>query len=100
MKSLADDTSNRAELTEQARGSAESAEDDFEGNLRAMGQSAIEKAPQDPETQELMEVLCGVTERAGFEPAVPEGTPVFETGPINRSGTSPECLSADDSPVF
>ena len=29
------------------------------------------------------------SERAGFEPAVPEGTPVFETGPISRSGTSP-----------
>ena len=33
--------------------------------------------------------LLNKTERAGFEPAVPEGTPVFETGPISRSGTSP-----------
>ena len=28
-------------------------------------------------------------EREGFEPSVPEGTPVFETGPFSRSGTSP-----------
>ncbi len=31
-----------------------------------------------------------LTERAGFEPAVPEkGTPVFETGSISHSDTSP-----------
>ncbi len=29
------------------------------------------------------------TERAGFEPAVPKGTPVFETGSISHSDTSP-----------
>ncbi len=28
-------------------------------------------------------------ERPGFEPGVPHGTTVFETAPINRSGTSP-----------
>ncbi len=31
------------------------------------------------------------TERAGFEPAVPvKGTPVFETGSISHSDTSPD----------
>ena len=34
-------------------------------------------------------LLLDVAERAGFEPAVPEGTPVFETGPFVHSGTSP-----------
>ena len=62
MKSLADDTFD---------GSAESAEGGFEGNLRATGQSTIEKTPQAPEVRELVDALCGATERAGFEPAVP-----------------------------
>ncbi len=43
-----------------------------EGNLRAMGQSRIEKTLQVPEVQGLVECLSGITERAGFEPAVPE----------------------------
>ena len=31
-----------------------------------------------------------LAERGGFEPPVPKkGTPVFETGPFDRSGTSP-----------
>ena len=43
-----------------------------------------------PEVRELQRCLYGVTERAGFEPAVPlKGTPVFETGSINHSDTSP-----------
>ena len=35
------------------------------------------------------------TERVGFEPTVPEGTPVFETGPFGHSGTSPAAGSRD-----
>ena len=34
-----------------------------------------------------------MAERAGFEPAEPKkGSPVFETGPFDRSGTSPPRL--------
>ena len=33
-----------------------------------------------------------LTERQGFEPWVPEGTTVFETAPIDHSGTSPEII--------
>ena len=34
-----------------------------------------------------------LAERQGFEPWVPiKGTPVFETGPFDRSGTSPRVL--------
>jgi hypothetical protein len=33
-----------------------------------------------------------VTERVGFEPTVPGGTPVFETSPFSHSGTSPASL--------
>ena len=33
-----------------------------------------------------------VAERVGFEPTVPQnGTPVFETGTLNHSDTSPRC---------
>ncbi|NQV35383.1 MAG: tyrosine-type recombinase/integrase, partial [Phycisphaeraceae bacterium] len=42
----------------------------FEGNLRAMGESKIEKTLQVPEVQELVASLSNITERAGFEPAV------------------------------
>jgi len=42
----------------------------FEGNLRATGQSKIEKTLQVPEVQELVASLSNITERAGFEPAV------------------------------
>ena len=42
----------------------------FEGNLRANGQSKIEKTLQVPEIQELIGTLSNITERAGFEPAV------------------------------
>ena len=41
-----------------------------EGNLRANGQSRIEKTPQVPAVQELVACLSEKTERAGFEPAV------------------------------
>jgi len=43
----------------------------FEGNLRANGQSKIEKTLQVPEVQELVACLSDITERAGFEPAPP-----------------------------
>ena len=70
MRSLAEDTFSTAELTGKIDTSTESAEGGFEGNLRANGQSTIEKTTQAPEVQELVEALCGSTERAGFEPAV------------------------------
>ena len=47
----------------------------FEGNLRAMGQSKIEKMLQVPQVQELVTSLSNITERAGFEPAVVVYTP-------------------------
>ncbi len=45
--------------------------------------------------------LCYLAEGAGFEPASPEGLPVFKTGGFNRSPTPPghgfgratECLN-------
>ena len=46
------------------------AEESSEGNLRAMGQSTIEKKAQAPEIQELVDALNGATERGGFEPPV------------------------------
>ena len=70
MKSLAEDTFSTAQLTGKVEASREIVEGGFEGNLRANGQSTIEKKPQAPEVQELVEALCGSTERAGFEPAV------------------------------
>ncbi len=42
----------------------------FEGNLRAMDQSTIEKIAEVPELQELLDCLVQVSERAGFEPAI------------------------------
>jgi integrase len=42
----------------------------FEGNLRAMGQSKIEKTLQVPQVQELVTTLSTITERARFELAV------------------------------
>jgi hypothetical protein len=63
------------------------------GHIREMGRSirsSTEKTLQAPEIQELAASLSNVTERAGFEPAVPaKGTPVFETGSISHSDTSP-----------
>jgi len=51
-------------ISESGEGSA------YEGNLRAISQSKIEKTLQVPEVKELVECLSSVTERAGFEPAV------------------------------
>ena len=42
----------------------------FEGNLRAMGQSKMEKTLQVPQMQELANTLSSITERPGFEPGV------------------------------
>ena len=42
----------------------------LEGNLRAMGQSKIEKMSQVPQVQELINTLSSITEREGFEPSV------------------------------
>ncbi len=71
MKALADDTFKAAELIDEMSDSAESAEAGFEGNLRATGQSTIEKTPQAPGVKELVDALCGATERVGFEPTGP-----------------------------
>ena len=61
-----------------------------EGNLRENDKSKIEKTLHVPEVRELVASLSNITERAGFEPAVPaKGTPVFETGSISHSDTSP-----------
>ena len=43
----------------------------FEGNLRATGQSRIEKTLQVPEVRELVTCLSDMAERPGFEPGVP-----------------------------
>ena len=45
---------------------SKSDEEPFEGNLRATGQSTIEKTPQAPEIQELVACLSEGTERAGY----------------------------------
>jgi len=59
MQALADEGADRHVAAESS-----------EGNLRATGQSTIEKKAQAPEIQELVDALNGSTERAGFEPAV------------------------------
>jgi len=62
----------------------------LEGNLRATGQSKIEKTLQVPEVQGLVTSLANVTERAGFEPAVGiNPTRPFQDRSISRSDTSP-----------
>jgi len=62
----------------------------FEGNLRANSQSKIEKTLQLTEVKELVECLSDVTERAGFEPAVPiNETRPFQDRSISHSDTSP-----------
>ncbi len=71
MKSLADDTFKVAELSDEMSDSVESTEAGLEGNLRATGQSRIEKTPQALGIQELVDALCGATERVGFEPTGP-----------------------------
>jgi hypothetical protein len=60
-------------LAESARAGAvgEQADSPSEGNLRAMGQSKIEKTLQVPAVQELVTSLANITERAGFEPPSP-----------------------------
>ena len=47
----------------------------LKGNLRAIGQSKIEKTLQVTEVRELGACLSDLTERAGFEPAVGVYTP-------------------------
>ena len=61
----------------------------FEGTLRAPGQSTIEKLSQVPEFVELAESLLKGTEREGFEPPDTCASPVFKTGALSRSATSP-----------
>ena len=91
MKSLADDTFSGTELIAKIDDLSESTEGGFEGNLRANGQSTIEKKPQAPEVQELVAALCGQTERAGFEPAVRFWrTHPFQGCTFGHSDTSPE----------
>ena len=73
--------------------SKEQEDSTLKGNLRAIGQSKIEKTLQVPEVKELITSLSNITERAGFEPAVRLWrTPVFETGSISHSDTSPSSL--------
>jgi hypothetical protein len=43
---------------------------DFEGNLRATGQSKIETRSQDVAEQYVTKVLANITERPGFEPGI------------------------------
>ena len=70
--------------------SFESTEIPNEGNLRAIEEYKIVKALQVPEIKELMECLINTTEKAGFEPAVPQkGTLIFETSSLSHSDTSP-----------
>ncbi len=61
----------------------------FEGSLRAIGQSTIEHLAQAPERQELAKCVLDGTERMGFEPMEPCGSPVFKTGALSHSATSP-----------
>lgn len=58
-----------AGITPQTGCSGDEAALASKGNLRATGESRIEKTPQDPDLQELVECLSEKTERAGFEPA-------------------------------
>jgi integrase/recombinase XerD len=71
---LNDDESQKAmmALANQSiiRGSFEAQQSPYEGNLRAIRQSKIEKTLQVPEVKKLVTSLSHITERAGFEPAV------------------------------
>jgi hypothetical protein len=42
-----------------------------------------------------MSMDASLAERVGFEPTVPCGTTVFETAPIDHSGTSPHLTIED-----
>ena len=67
----------------------------FEGNLMASGRYENEETLQVPAVKQLVTTLSNIPERAGFEPAVPpKGTPVFETGSIGHSDTSPRFIIA------
>ena len=57
------------------------------GGQNASGYRKSSTNRKGPEIAERKPVVR--TERVGFEPTVPFGTPVFETGTINRSVTSP-----------
>jgi len=46
----------------------ENEESQNEGNLRAMGEYEIEKPPQVPELQELVQCITNETERGEFDP--------------------------------
>ena len=70
---LHDEDSQQAMMAlagEQAEGRGEDFGSRLEGNLRATGQSTIEKTTQAPAIEELVECLSGTTERVGFEPTV------------------------------
>jgi hypothetical protein len=73
-------------------------------NRTVLGQSGAhfcETLPQPAHLQALTKPLKKLTERAGFEPAVPaKGTPVFETGSISHSDTSPSTRIPSNKPNF
>ena len=56
MRLLSDGTPGVAALPDRGHSSAESAKGNFEGTLRANGQSETEKTPQAYELQEVMDV--------------------------------------------
>ena len=71
---LHDDDSQKTMMELAKSGVSDLTKSRFEDSLRTVGQSKIVKNPQVPELQELIDVISAdrkITERAGFEPAVP-----------------------------
>ena len=69
---LHDEDSQQAMMELAKSDQPDTEKDASEGNLRATGESKIVKALQVPEIKELMECLYNSSEKAGFEPAVPQ----------------------------
>ena len=68
---------------QRADGATSGGAGSFVRSLKRLGRNANSPA------RFLQTARANGTERVGFEPTVPEGTPVFETGPFDHSGTSP-----------
>ncbi len=67
----------------------------FAAGIRTRPSIGQQEAPQTLLKKGLAGLRSSLAERQGFEPWVPiKSTPVFETGPFDRSGTSPRMPTA------
>ena len=90
MKSLAADGLGWSQNDAVPAKTTENPKDDVEGNLRATGESKIEKLSQDHAEDDLAKALSLLTERVGFEPTVRTSrTQHFQCCSFSHSDTSP-----------